>query len=278
MNTSIFNLLFLISAAAAVFCFIFYAANLIANKKKSENNKENPSKINFKTLPALKKRFLFSFIIFFIISIIIQNLIFAFIAAVLYAYFDWYVQDRKLKKRMELIDKQVIEALTVIKNSVQSGQSIQAAMGIAYEELKEPVKSEFETISKNLALGVNFDEVLKKAAENSLSKEFRLMIDTIKLSKDSGSSLSGVFDRIIDATSQRISIQLKINALTAQGRMSGNIVSLMPFIVVLMMYLIDPDMIKSLFVTFVGNVLLLISVILVLTGSFVIRKMTEIDF
>jgi tight adherence protein B len=60
--------------------------------------------------------------------------------------------------------------------------------------------------------------------------------------------------------------------------MSGNIVSVIPFVVIFMMYVIEPEMMKCLFVTVVGNILLLIVVVMVLVGSFIIRKMTEIDF
>jgi Flp pilus assembly protein TadB len=73
-------------------------------------------------------------------------------------------------------------------------------------------------------------------------------------------------------------IQSKIIALTAQSRMSENIVSIIPFIVLFMMYAIESDMMKSLFVTLPGNILLLVEALMVLAGLFVIRKMTEIDF
>ncbi|MCA6085463.1 type II secretion system F family protein [Candidatus Endomicrobiellum agilis] len=176
------------------------------------------------------------------------------------------------------MDKQVVEALTVIKSAVQAGQSLQNAISTAQNELKDPIKREFEKMADKLALGVSFDRVLEDTSQNSKSKEFKLMIDTIRISKNTGASLSGIFDRITDSTSQRVAIQSKIVALTAQGRMSGNIVSVIPFVVIFMMYIIEADMMKSLFVTLPGNILLLIVVAMVLAGSFIIRKMTEIDF
>ena len=60
--------------------------------------------------------------------------------------------------------------------------------------------------------------------------------------------------------------------------MSGNVVSVIPFVVIAMMYAIEPEMIGFLFTTLAGNILLLIVMIMVLTGSFVIRKLTEIEF
>jgi tight adherence protein B len=281
MKTTILILLFSISFASALFFFIFSVIQSIKSKKAAQaaalQNAEK-KKTQFKDLPPFRKRLIISLIIFFVAALILQNIIFALIASAVYSYFDWYFANKKVKERAALIDKQVIEALTVIKNAVQSGQSLQTAMSTAYEELKEPIKSEFLKISDSLSLGVSFDKVLNDAALSAPSKEFRLMTDTLKISKDSGASLAGIFDRIIEAASQRVAIQNKVNALTAQGRMSGNIVSAIPFVVIAMMYAIEPDMMKSLFTTLAGNILLLITVIMVLAGSFVIRKMTEIDF
>ncbi|MCL2799061.1 MAG: type II secretion system F family protein [Endomicrobia bacterium] len=262
---------FIISVFAAVFLLVFSLIKGISAKKEKR-------KISFKNISANRKRVIVALIIFLLSAVIIQNIIFALIFCGLYLYFGWYFKDKKAKELAALIDKQVIEALTIIKSAVQSGQSLVKAINTASSELKEPIKSEFSGISERLALGASFDKVLSDISEKSPSKEFRLMINTIRISKDSGASLGGMFDRITDAAVQRVAIQSKVNALTAQGRMSGNIVSVIPFVVVLMMYVIEPDMMSSLFTTVAGNILLLIVVIMVLTGSFVIRKLTEIDF
>ncbi|MDR2426262.1 MAG: type II secretion system F family protein [Endomicrobium sp.] len=270
------KILLLITCGITVFLIFFSIISVI---KGSKNNKKNRNlNLKFKEMTFLKKRIFMAVIIFFITVIILQNTIFALIAFILYIYFDWHIQNNKSKQMAVLIDKQVIEALTIIKNSVQSGQSLAQAMGTTGEELKEPIKSEFIKMSESLSLGASFDKVLINASENAPSREFKLMIDTIRISKDSGASLTGIFDRIILATSQRSAMRAKVDALTAQGRMSGNIVSVIPFFVILMMYTIEPDMMRSLFTTLAGNMLLFIVVIMVLTGSFVIRKLTEIDF
>jgi len=281
-----------ILALSAVFgAFAFFIVSLIVSLIERENKKRNDKaeksgrkrknlkeQLSFKQMEFKRKRIVISVIVFAVVLIVLQNIVFGLIAAGLYVYFDWYYRDKNRRKLAALVDKQVIEALTIIKNAVQSGQSLQTAMGTAGGELKEPIKGEFVKMAESLSLGISFDKVLATASENSPSKEFRLMIDTIKISKDTGSSLAGIFDRIIDATSQRVGIQAKVTSLTAQGRMSGNVVSVIPFIVMLMMYVIQPDMMGSLFTTTAGNILLLVVVIMVLAGSFVIRKMTEIDF
>jgi Flp pilus assembly protein TadB len=273
------KLLFFIALALFVFFFIFSFISYIKEKKRISKDKTGKSfNAKFKELSTVRKRIVVAFIIFFISAFLIQNIVFAVIFAVVYAYFDWFIKNKKAKELETLIDKQVIEALTIVKNAVQSGQSLAQAITTASQELKEPIKGEFIKMSDSLALGVNFDKVLQNSSETAPSKEFRLMIDTVKISKDSGASLTGIFDRILSATSQRIAIKSKVNALTSQGRMSGNVVSAMPFVVIGMMYIIEPGMMLPLFTTLAGNILLLIVIVMILTGSFVIRKITEIDF
>ena len=271
------KVLFISALGASAFLLIFSVISGIQNRKKDKKQSKT-FKQKFKEMTSLRKRGFISAVIFMLTAIILQNIVFALITSIVYMYFDWYIQNKKARERAALVDKQVVEALTIVKNAVQSGQSLAQAVGTAAGELKDPIKIEFEKMSENLALGVNFDKVLIDVSENAPSKEFKLMIDTIRISKDSGASLAGIFDRIIAATSQRIAIQAKVTALTAQGRMSGNVVSVIPFFVIFMMYTIEPDMMSPLFTTLAGNILLLIVVIMILIGSFAIRKLTEIDF
>ncbi len=271
------KILFFITVA--FFSFTAAFSFIRAIKKRVKNAGKNKNTVfEFKKMTSLKKRIFAAAAVFFITAVILMNIVFALTASILYVYFDWYIKNKKAAEYAALVDKQVIEALTVVKNAVQSGQSLAQAVATAADELKDPIKSEFEKMSERLALGANFDGILMEASANAVSKEFKLMIDTIRISKDSGASLAGIFDRIIAATSQRTAIQSKVKALTAQGRMSGNVVSVIPFVVIAMMYAIEPEMIGSLFTTLAGNILLLIVVIMVLTGSFVIRKLTEIEF
>ncbi|MDR2860586.1 MAG: type II secretion system F family protein [Elusimicrobiota bacterium] len=228
-------------------------------------------------LGGKKSAFIFMSICFFVL-LFSGNLIFVMITAVFYIYIVWNIRAKKIKQRQTLIDKQVVESLTTIKNAVLSGKSIQDAIMITAQDIKEPLKTEFMIMSKNLNLGVSINKVLQTASQNAPTKEFKLMIDTISIAAQSGASISGIFERITDSSSKRIALHEKINALTAQGKMSGNIVSAVPFLVILMMSLLQPDMMNALFNTFIGNVLLLIVVIMVLIGSFVIRKLTEVDY
>jgi tight adherence protein B len=285
------EIILIISLSAFVFCFvclIFLQIKTKASNNKDKNEDNDKKKFNFKSLSirslsikslSLKRnKLLILLSVFILLIILLKNIIFSLIVCVLLLYLDWYIKDKNKRKRANLINKQVVEALIIIKNSLQAGQSLQNALLTAKNELNEPIKFEFKQIADSLTLGVSLDKVLEELSRKTESKEFKLMLDTIRISKDTGASIKDIFDRIIDSTSRRIDVRSKIEALTAQGRMSGNVVSVIPFVVLLVMYVIEPSMVKSLFVTFAGNILLFIAVAMVLIGSFVIRKITEIDF
>ncbi|GHT65593.1 hypothetical protein AGMMS50222_05930 [Endomicrobiia bacterium] len=277
------RIVLVISFSAFVFCFVRLIFLQIKTKTKRKNKKKFsfknlPIEFNFKNLPIKRKKLLVLLLTFLLLAILLKNIVFPLTLCILFLYLDWYIKDKNKRKRTNLIDKQVVEALTIIKNLLQAGQSLQNALLTAKNELNEPIKFEFKQMSDSLALGISLEKALEELSRKTESKEFKLMLDTIRISKDTGASVKDIFDKIIDSTSRRIDVRSKINALTAQGKMSGNIVSVMPFIVVFLMYIIEPDMIKPLFVTLPGSILLLIVVAMVLAGSFVIRKMTEIDF
>ncbi|MDR2395528.1 MAG: type II secretion system F family protein [Endomicrobium sp.] len=267
------EILFLVSLSIFVFCLIYFILSINLTKNKKINKK-----IDFKNLIIKRKRFVILFGIFIVSFIAIENIIFSVILCILYSYFDWHLTYLKKQKISNLIDLQIVEALTIIKNSLQSGRTVINAIVDVKNELKEPIKSEFEQISDSITLGLSFDEAIGQVSSKTSSKEFKFVLNTIKISKDTGASLKDIFEQIIELISKRIATKSKVNALTSQGKLSGNIVTLVPFIIIFMMYLIEPDMICPLFVTLAGNILLLIVVIMVSLGSLVIRKITEIDF
>ena len=278
--------LFLLSLAAMTF-FLFNIIIQILKNKKDFFKRKLPARRPIHLDPRFNKALIFAggkknALVFLILAAIVLiasgNIIFVLIIAVFYFYILWNIKDSKAKKLKNLIDKQTIEALTTIKNAVLAGKSIQDALILTAADIKDPLKTEFEKMAQDLSLGASLDSVLSKASNNAPSKEFKLMADTIRLSAESGASLSGIFERITDAASQRIELFEKVSALTAQGKMSGNVVSSVPFVVMIMMSLLQPDMTNVLFNTFIGNILLLIVTGMTLMGSFLIRKLTEVDY
>jgi tight adherence protein B len=270
------QILFLIS----LFLLVFFTLFFVLSKRKTSYSFPRFKILNinsFRKLCQLRAQYLTTAVIFLSVIIFSQNIIFAMIFSFLYIFFDRVRKNKRAKVMDKQMDKQVLEILNIIKNAIQAGQNLTSALDIVREETGEPLKLEFTNISEKLSLGISLEQVLIETAHKAKNKEFKFMLNTLLISKETGASLGVIFERIIDTASQRIYLRQKINTLTAQGRMSGNIVSIIPFIVIAITYLIEPQIIGVLFTTFAGNVLLLLIVLMTAAGLFIIRKITEIE-
>ncbi|GHT72614.1 hypothetical protein AGMMS49950_11120 [Endomicrobiia bacterium] len=122
-----------ISFSAFVFCFVRLIFLQINTKTKRKNKKKFsfknlPIEFNFKNLPIKRKKLLVLLLTFLLLAILLKNIVFPLTLCILFLYLDWYIKDKNKRKRTNLIDKQVVEALTIIKNLLQAGQSLQNAL------------------------------------------------------------------------------------------------------------------------------------------------------
>ena len=103
-----------------------------------------------------------------------------------------------------------------------------------------------------------------------------MFLDSISIANITGAKLSDILTKIENSISQKISIYSTVQALTAQGKISGLIVSIVQFFIIGFVYIVQPDMMSLLFTTLIGNFVLLIAVIMIITGSFFMNKITGV--
>ena len=101
-------------------------------------------------------------------------------------------------------------------------------------------------------------------------------MDSIRISYSTGIKISDILSKIEQSVSQKISLSNKVDVLTSQVRFSGIIISIIPFFIVLLIYFVEPEIISVLFTSILGNMILLICVIMILLGSFVMKRIADI--
>lgn len=217
------------------------------------------------------------FAVIVILISIILNIIFALMICIILIYFKYLYYRKKNQDYIKSIDKQIIEAIIIFRNVILSGQSLIQAIDTVSKQIKKPLSDEFKRIYDKVGLGISLDEALKESSLNIQSEQYKLFVDAVRISNTTGAKLSDILDKIEKSISQRLVIYAKVEALTSQGKMSGNIVSIVPLFIVLFVYFVEPDMMGVLFTTFAGNIILFLSILMMLLGSFFIRKISEID-
>ena len=238
-------------------------------------NKINPNKKSIKH--NLRLKILLYILLFILISALI-NIIFAIITFLIIGYFVYIYKQKNKRKYTDNINKQLLETIRLFKNIILSGQSIVQTMDTVSKQVKEPISVELKEIYNKVNLGISLDKALADSSKNIKSQQYKLFLDSIRISNVTGAKLSDILNKIEYSISQRISIYSTVTALTAQGKISGIIVSIVPFFVIGFVYLVQPDMISLLFNTLVGNIILLISVIMIILGSFLMNKIAQVEF
>ncbi len=180
-------------------------------------------------------------------------------------------------RRLERFNNQLVDALSGMSNALKAGFSIQQAFEAVVKEGTNPIAQEFAMFLQQLRVGVRFEEALADMEDRVGSEDLTLMTQAIEIARQTGGNLTEVFDRIAGTIRERQRIEGKIKSLTAQGKMQGRVVSLMPFLLGFLLYMLDPQMMLTFVRSPVGIGILVLMVLMQLCGAYFIRKIVNID-
>lgn len=186
------------------------------------------------------------------------------------------INSRK-KERVKLFDSQLSEGITIISNSLKAGYSFFQAIAVVTEETKDPFSKEFKKMIKEMSLGIPEEDSLRSLMKRMESEDLKLIINAILIQKDVGGNLSEILDNISETIRERQKIKNELKTLTAQGRLSGVIVMLIPVLLGGTIYLFNKEYIMLLFTTTAGIIMITVSVINQLIGFLIIRKIISIE-
>jgi len=188
-----------------------------------------------------------------------------------------YVMIRQ-RKRLSLIEGQIVDGLGLISNSMKSGYSFLQAIELCSNEAPLPIRDEFKRILRETNLGRPLEEALADFGERIPTEDVRLMLTAILIQRQVGGNLSEVLDKIAFTIRERIRIKGEVDTLTAQGKMQGIILIILPFGLLAVISRIQPELVKVLFTTLMGQILLVVATILMIIGGTLIRKIVDIKF
>jgi tight adherence protein B len=183
----------------------------------------------------------------------------------------------KTDKRTKAFNSQLGDALILAANSLRTGYSFMQALEMVSREMPKPISEEFGRVLKEINLGVTMEDAMNNLAKRVNSEDLELVITAVLIQRQVGGNLSEVLDNIAGTIRERVRIKGHIRTLTAQGRISGIIVGLLPVGIGIMIYFMNPSYIKLLFVNPLGKVMLMAGVVSQIIGVLVIRRIVDID-
>ena len=181
------------------------------------------------------------------------------------------------KKRLELLGLQLVDGLTLISNALRAGQSLPQALSLLVKEMPPPISQEFGILTKEYELGIPIETCLSNLASRVKSNELELFVNSILICGQTGGNLTETFENITMVIRERIRLEGKIDSMTAEGRTQGMVLTLMPLFLGLAFYWIEPELIKLLFTTLPGKIILVLIIGLDVGAWFITKKIVNID-
>ncbi len=187
-----------------------------------------------------------------------------------------YVVMRR-ERRKNAIQAQLVETLGLISNSLRSGFAFTQAMELAAKQVQPPMQDELNTFLRDMGLGAASEDALRGLVERTGSLDMEMVVTTILVQRTTGGNLSEILDNVTATVRERERLQGEIRALTAQQRLTGQILSVYPLILGIIFTLLSYDLMKVLWEEDLGRFLLGVAITLQVMGALTIRQILKLE-
>ena len=171
---------------------------------------------------------------------------------------------------------QLVDALMAMGNSLRAGHSLPAAFELIARETDNPMGQEMRLLVQEMRLGVTMEDALGHLQERMPGEDLDILITSILISREVGGNLAEVFDNIADTIRDRHRIQGKIASLTAQGKMQGAIIGMLPVMIMVALNAWSPELMRPMFTHWLGWLMMGAVVALEAVGVFMIWRIVSI--
>jgi tight adherence protein B len=198
------------------------------------------------------------------------------VAALLPAVAPFFYVYRRRRKRFNSMLRKLPDSLDLMVNALRAGHSMVGALGHAAHEAPEPLGRELRLCFEEQNFGIDLRAALQHLVERVPLLELRILTTAMLINKESGGNLAEVLDKTGHVIRDRFRLLQQIRVHTAQGRLTGVILSLMPLVLGSVIFVINPAYIRYLFVNPTGLRMVEVAVGLNVIGMLLIRKIVNI--
>ena len=160
--------------------------------------------------------------------------------------------------------------------ALRAGHSLAAGMHVVAEEMPSPIADEFGRVFEEQNLGIPIEDAMKSMCERVPNLDLRFFVTSVGIQRQTGGDLAEILDKIGYVIRERFRILGQVKALTGEGRLSGVVLIALPIGLFLMMLWMKPDYIELLWKDPMGVKMSTGAIVLMLLGSYAIKKIVDI--
>lgn len=180
-------------------------------------------------------------------------------------------------RRLKKFNIQLVDALSGMSNALKAGFSITQSFETIARDGENPIAQEFGAFLQQTRVGVSFSEALTNLQARIGSDDLTLVCLAVETARQTGGNLTGIFEQIATTIRERFRIENRIQTLTAQGKLQGIVVGIMPVIIAIALLIVDPGMMIPFLRSTAGMAIVAIVAILLFLGGVLIHKIVRID-
>ncbi|OIQ18552.1 MAG: hypothetical protein BM556_09870 [Bacteriovorax sp. MedPE-SWde] len=216
----------------------------------------------------------------FLIFGIMSKWLIGFILGVFVAFIGFKIPkpivDYMVNKRIKAYQNQMVDGLQLLANGLRAGLSVPQSIGMVVDEMPSPISQEFSVMLQQNRIGVPLEECFDNLATRIPTQDNDMFVSAINILRETGGNLAEVFDTIVSVIRERVRLAQKVETATAQGKFQGMVIAFMPFAILIMYGLSDPDSIKRMFSHPLGIILVIVATILDIIGTYIIFQIVKI--
>jgi tight adherence protein B len=182
----------------------------------------------------------------------------------------------KRRVRLKTFAAQLPDALELIARALRAGHALGAGLHVVAEEMPSPISDEFGRVYDEQNLGIALEDAMRSMADRVPNLDFRFFVTAVAIQRQTGGDLAEILDKIGYVIRERYKILGQVQALTAEGRLSGVVLLGLPFFLLFVMIHINYEYTKALWEHPLGRIMSVFGIISMLLGAFVIQKIIDI--
>jgi tight adherence protein B len=211
-----------------------------------------------------------------LVLILTQNLLLAVLVVLLGTVGPFLYLAVMASRRQAKFDEQLPSTLQLVAGALQAGHSLQQAVDTVVHEAADPIAAEFQRVLTEARLGRPLEEAFEAMARRTKSLDFEWTVMAIRLQRQVGGNLAEVLSTVSQTIRDRYTLKRQIRALSAEGRLSSVILSVLPVLLFAGLLLLNPVFLRPLYTTPAGLMLMAGAAVLMILGVFWLKKITEI--
>ncbi|HKO84163.1 MAG TPA: type II secretion system F family protein, partial [Actinomycetota bacterium] len=212
----------------------------------------------------------------FLVLIITRNLLIAGIVVLLGTVGPFLYLSVRASRRQAKFEEQLPSTLQLLSGALQAGHSLQQAVDTVVHEAGDPIAGEFQRVLTEARLGRPLEEAFEAMAKRTNSVDFTWTVMAIRLQRQVGGNLAEVLNTVSQTIRDRYTLKRQVKALSAEGRLSSLILSVLPLLMFVALLIFNPLFLRPLFTTTLGLMLMGGAAVLMIFGVFWLKKITEI--